>query len=268
MGMWGGMIPKRVKPEFPARITSYVLEMLASEDNHALGLIPYPYADIDWRGCPKIFFTSYEPPDERGNINVMFKLLQLHFIVCVLMQLKYVINIKFFNELSNQYFVLYIFSDIDIFDVEVDLPPPSHDEEDMEEQYQAITHEIVGKHLGHNPHRSQDRYSQDVGDTLTNCWLMYVYILCGNMRFAMTLSLQYMEDYSSSYEVIVESCCRCMISIGFFLCTSSSPSTFEISSTSSTSTFDILATYSSTTFYISSTFSSSTFFIIQAYAST
>ena len=68
-------MPKRGKPKFPVRITLDVLDMLASEDDHALFMVPYPYVNMDSRGCLEIFFTLDEPPDERGNINVMFKLL-------------------------------------------------------------------------------------------------------------------------------------------------------------------------------------------------
>ena len=66
---------KREEPEFLAMITSYVLEMLASEDDHALDMVPYPYVAMDWRGCLEIFFTPHEPPNERCNINVMINLL-------------------------------------------------------------------------------------------------------------------------------------------------------------------------------------------------
>ena len=55
---------KREEPEFLAMITSYVLEMLANEDDHALDMVPYPYVDMDWRGLLEIFFTLDEPPDE------------------------------------------------------------------------------------------------------------------------------------------------------------------------------------------------------------
>ena len=82
MRMWGEMSPKRGKPELPVSITLDALEMLAREDDHALDMVPYPYVGMDWRGCPEIFFTPDEPPHERGNINVMFKL--LHFILFVL----------------------------------------------------------------------------------------------------------------------------------------------------------------------------------------
>ena len=47
MHIWGKMMTKREEPEFLAMITSYVLEMLASEDDHALDMVPYPYVDMD-----------------------------------------------------------------------------------------------------------------------------------------------------------------------------------------------------------------------------
>ena len=47
MHMWGEMIPKRGKPEFPVRITLDVIEMLANEDDHALDMVPYPYTDMN-----------------------------------------------------------------------------------------------------------------------------------------------------------------------------------------------------------------------------
>ena len=65
MRMWGDMIPKSGKPKFPSRITLDVLEMLVSEDDHTLEMVPYPYDDMDWRGCTNILFTPDEPPDER-----------------------------------------------------------------------------------------------------------------------------------------------------------------------------------------------------------
>ena len=51
-----------------------MLEMLANEDDHALDMLPYPYVNLNLRGFPNTFFTLDEPPNERGNINVMFKL--------------------------------------------------------------------------------------------------------------------------------------------------------------------------------------------------
>ena len=64
MHMWGEMMTKREELEFLALITSYVLEMLANEDDHALDMVPYTYVDMDWRGFLEIFFTLDEPPDE------------------------------------------------------------------------------------------------------------------------------------------------------------------------------------------------------------
>jgi hypothetical protein len=49
-----------------------VCDFLAREDNLVLDIVQYPYVGMDWRGCPNILFTTIEPPDERGNIIVMF----------------------------------------------------------------------------------------------------------------------------------------------------------------------------------------------------
>ena len=84
MHMWEEMMPKTGKPKSLARITSYVLDILASEDVHALDMVPYPYSNMGQRGCPYIFFTPDELPNEKGNINAMFKLLQFHFILAIL----------------------------------------------------------------------------------------------------------------------------------------------------------------------------------------
>jgi hypothetical protein len=35
-------------------------------------LVQYPYAGMDWRGFVNIHFTKDEPPDDKGNIIVMF----------------------------------------------------------------------------------------------------------------------------------------------------------------------------------------------------
>ena len=58
-----------------------MLELLVSEEDHTLDLVPYRYAGLDWRGCHNIFFTQNQPLDDRVDINIMFKLLQLHFII-------------------------------------------------------------------------------------------------------------------------------------------------------------------------------------------
>ena len=82
------------------------------------------------------------------------------------MQMKYVINIKFLNEIVLSLFCTIYFADFGIFDVEVDSPPLAHDDEDMEEQDQVIPHEVTSRHPGHHPHRSHDIFIQDVEDRL------------------------------------------------------------------------------------------------------
>ena len=50
-----------------------VCNLLASEDEHDfVDLVLYPYVGMNWRGCVNIYFTEDEPPDDRGNIIVMF----------------------------------------------------------------------------------------------------------------------------------------------------------------------------------------------------
>ena len=55
------------------RILHDALELLASVDENPFIMVPYPYARLDWRGCANIPFTADEPPDDRGNIIVLFK---------------------------------------------------------------------------------------------------------------------------------------------------------------------------------------------------
>ena len=75
MHMWGDMVPKGVLSEYLARISSDVLELLASEDDHMFVMVSCPYVGLDWQGCTNILFTQDEPPNSRGNINVLFKLI-------------------------------------------------------------------------------------------------------------------------------------------------------------------------------------------------
>ena len=75
MHMWGEMMPKRGQSEYPAKISSDALELLASEDDHMFVMMLCPYARLDWRGCTNILFTQDETPDDRGNISVFFKLI-------------------------------------------------------------------------------------------------------------------------------------------------------------------------------------------------
>ena len=71
--MWGQIIPKRGDTMFPVRISHDSLDLLASVDGlHPFILVPCPYVGLDLRGCSNILFTAYEPPDDRGNIIVLF----------------------------------------------------------------------------------------------------------------------------------------------------------------------------------------------------
>ena len=68
-------MPKRGLPQYLTKIFAEALVLLASEDDHAFVTLAFPYAGIDWRQCPNILFTMAEPPDDRGNISVFFKLI-------------------------------------------------------------------------------------------------------------------------------------------------------------------------------------------------
>ena len=48
---------------------------------------------------------------------------------------------------------------------EIGPPPPTHDNEYMEDQDQDGP-QLVGKHTSHHPHRPQDRCNEDVADKL------------------------------------------------------------------------------------------------------
>jgi hypothetical protein len=65
--------------EGPARVSTRIspdaLGLLASEADHMFIMVSCPYTGLDWRGCLNILFTPDEPPDDRGNISVLFKLI-------------------------------------------------------------------------------------------------------------------------------------------------------------------------------------------------
>ena len=82
MHMWGQMIPNREETLFPARISDDALELLANVDEHPFILVPCPYARLDWRGCANILFITDEPPDDRGNIIVLFKFILTCSLTC------------------------------------------------------------------------------------------------------------------------------------------------------------------------------------------
>jgi hypothetical protein len=66
-------MPKRGQYKFPiSPVDREVCDLLASEDNLVLDIAEYPYMGMDWRACPNIRFIVEEPPDERGNIIIMF----------------------------------------------------------------------------------------------------------------------------------------------------------------------------------------------------
>ena len=62
-------MPKRGKTVFPMRISNDALELLASVP---FIMVPCPYARLDWQGCANILFIDDEPPDDKGNIIVLF----------------------------------------------------------------------------------------------------------------------------------------------------------------------------------------------------
>ena len=66
------MMLKRGQSDFPARISTDALELLANADDHLFVIALCPYADLDWRRCTNILFTQDEPPDARCNISVFF----------------------------------------------------------------------------------------------------------------------------------------------------------------------------------------------------
>ena len=68
-------MPKRGKLDFLVRIHPKVINMMGCEDPPRLNIFPYPYATLDWRGCPNILFTQDEPTGDRGKFNVMFELI-------------------------------------------------------------------------------------------------------------------------------------------------------------------------------------------------
>ena len=74
MHMWGQLLPKRGQSELLCGVDDKdVCDLLAEEDEHdVLDFVLYPYAGIYWRGFENIQFTKDEPPDDRGNIIVIF----------------------------------------------------------------------------------------------------------------------------------------------------------------------------------------------------
>jgi hypothetical protein len=75
MCMWGEMMPKRGQVDFSTKISLGALGQLGSATDHMFVMVSCPYAGLYWQGCQKILFTIDEPPNNRGNISVLFKLI-------------------------------------------------------------------------------------------------------------------------------------------------------------------------------------------------
>ena len=75
MHMWGVMMPKRGQSEYPSKIFDEIVQLLGSVDDHMFVMVSCPYVELDWRGCANILFINDDPPDDRGNISVFFKLI-------------------------------------------------------------------------------------------------------------------------------------------------------------------------------------------------
>ena len=68
MHMSDDMMPKRGMPDFPARISRDVIDLLSNEADHVFMMVLCPYAGMDWRGCLNTLFILDEPPDDQGKI--------------------------------------------------------------------------------------------------------------------------------------------------------------------------------------------------------
>ena len=83
MHMWGQMMPKRGDTMFPPRISHDALDLLASFHGlYPVIMVSCSYVRLDWRGCPNILFTYDEPPDDRGNITVLFLFILTCYLTC------------------------------------------------------------------------------------------------------------------------------------------------------------------------------------------
>jgi hypothetical protein len=73
MCMWGELFPKRGQLEWPCTPANReACDFLFEEDNIVLDIVQYSYTEMDWRGFPNIIFTTFEPPNQKGNIIIMF----------------------------------------------------------------------------------------------------------------------------------------------------------------------------------------------------
>ena len=58
------------------------LELLANVDDHPFVMVPCPYAGFHWQGCADFLFTDDEPPDDAGNITILFKFILTCALTC------------------------------------------------------------------------------------------------------------------------------------------------------------------------------------------
>ena len=74
MHMWGEFFPNRVQSECSCSVVNKdICDFLVVEDDlDVLDIVLYPYTGMDWSGCTNIHFTKDEPPNDRGNIILMF----------------------------------------------------------------------------------------------------------------------------------------------------------------------------------------------------
>ena len=70
------MFPQRGQFDHPCRlVSSNILDLLVSEEDHLLNIVQYPYVGMDAKGCPNILFSQVNPPDSRRTLIVNFLLI-------------------------------------------------------------------------------------------------------------------------------------------------------------------------------------------------
>ena len=107
--MWGKMIPKRRKQNFPTKFTSQVMEMLASEEDHALNMYHIHMRDWTREGAPRSS-SPWRIHQMREVILVLCLNYSSYILFSLyLMKMKYFLNIILFNEIILIIIVYYIF---------------------------------------------------------------------------------------------------------------------------------------------------------------
>ena len=63
------MSSNRGQTDSPCRqVSSELLDLLSSEDDHSIDLMHYPHTGMDSQGCPNIMINEAKTLDVRGNI--------------------------------------------------------------------------------------------------------------------------------------------------------------------------------------------------------